>query len=194
MVPFLRFSIENSTLIKRRTVYRESIISSSSSTSTVDVAKQEQYRDAQSVPSPQTNTTANTPAVSSSAKKMTTRVTVNLRKINRRLSDVGVMQMQNRSVADVRHSIGSELVVNHVTPSRNQTVVGDGTSDRTLKRRCHSCALVAESNMNLTSFDVTQSSKDLLSSFRNKPYNVGLRVTFDKRIDFLHFLHFFAGT
>lgn len=95
----------NQTLIKR-TFYQESIVSGT------NVEQMEKMLDAQCPASPATSTTTTTTSISST-KKLTTRVTLNLRQFKRRLSDVGALTHgQNAaSMTDVRHSIcGSEII------------------------------------------------------------------------------------
>lgn len=94
----------------KRTVYHESIVSGTD----IEIAELEKFLDAKST---QTATTIK----SSSTTKLTTRVTLNLRRFKRRLSDVGLFpdakhaydqyhEKQSSQIVSGRHSIcGNEL-------------------------------------------------------------------------------------
>lgn len=176
----------NQTLIKR-TVYHESIISGAD----VDVADLEKMLDSQSK---QMATTK-----SSSTTKLTTRVTLNLRRFRRRSSDIGIFSdsglpyeefLQSSQEVNGRHSIcGNEIFESIQNYRKNYNDIATTTSGRSLKEIFNSqkvvkycdegikSTLVAnnefsllQNSVNMSNADLGCSSKDLLSSFRDSAY------------------------
>lgn len=175
----------NQTLIKR-TFYQESIISGTN----VELPELEKMLDSQ--PSAQ-NMNATISTKSSSTTKLTTRVTLNLRKL-RRSSDVGLFTTHHQQIGcdnlmnDARHSIcGNELFENKSNTIMNQEVSGrsfEQISNAECNANGHqmdvSIAKMSNKEYNqlcISAGDVSRSSKDVLSSFQS-------RAAYENRVRF----------
>ncbi|XP_065079589.1 uncharacterized protein LOC135702475 [Ochlerotatus camptorhynchus] len=144
---FMRRKATSSGSVIQRTVYRESIVSST------DLSGLD------GINSSQTSSTTPLPPGSARKKKLTTRVTVNMRKISRRASDIGgspassrpsslnleedlpssgCLTPTNAATAPIRHSCGNELLKAFATlrmvPS-SEDVGGSRCSSRNDDRR-----------------------------------------------------------